>query len=312
MSNRISIPHTDLSLFPLCLGGNVFGWSADEEQSQKVLDAYEDAGGNFIDTADVYSEWVPGNTGGESESIIGRWMSKRKNRSEMVIATKVAKYSKRPGLSKNNILAAVDDSLRRLQTDHIDIYYAHEDDQTTPLEETLGAFDAIVKSGKVRYIAASNYSPARLREALAISTANHFASYIAVQNQYNLMERNDFESGMSSLLAEESIASFPYYGLARGFLSGKYRKGVTVESVRAKGVEPFLTDKGYSIVEALIHLADAHKSNPSAVALAWLRAQGSATIPIASARTVEQVQELTRITPLSGEEVAGLSRLSAL
>ena len=310
MSARISIPHTDLTLFPLCLGGNVFGWSADEDQSQKVLDAYFDAGGNFIDTADVYSEWVPGNSGGESESIIGKWMAKRNNRSEIVIATKVAKYSKRPGLSKNNILAAVDDSLRRLQTDHIDIYYAHEDDQTIPLEETLAAFDTIVKAGKVRYIAASNFTPERIREALAVSRANNFASYIAVQNQYNLMERSDFEGGMSALLEEKSIASFPYYGLARGFLSGKYRKGVKVDSVRAQGVEPFFTDKGYAIVERLFEIARTHQSTTSAIALAWLRAQSATTIPIASARTVEQVKEITHITRLSIEEVAELSRLS--
>ena len=174
-TSRITIPKTDLSVYPLCLGGNVFGWSADESQSHDVLDAYTSHGGNFIDTADVYSEWKDGNKGGDSEAIIGSWLKKRGNRSEVVIATKVAKLSTRPGLSEANIKAAVAESLKRLQSEYIDIYYAHEDDQNTPLEETLAAFDEIVKSGKVRYIAASNYNSARLKEAIAISKSNNFA-----------------------------------------------------------------------------------------------------------------------------------------
>ena len=248
-TSRIPIPKTELSVYPLCLGGNVFGWSADEAQSHDVLDAYTSHGGNFIDTADVYSEWKDGNNGGDSEAIIGSWLKKRGNRSEVVIATKVAKLSTRPGLSAANIKAAVDESLKRLQSEYIDIYYAHEDDQNTPLEETLGAFDEIVKSGKVRYIAASNYNSARLKEAIEISKANNFAQYIAIQNHYNLLERNEYESDMAPALKELGLSSIPFFALARGFLSGKYRKGATVESVRAGGVANYLNDAGYAILE---------------------------------------------------------------
>ena len=233
---RTTIPQTDLSIYPLCLGGNVFGWSADEAQSHDVLDAFASHGGNFIDTADVYSEWKDGNKGGESETIIGSWLKKRNNRSEIVIATKVAKLSTRPGLKASNIKAAVDDSLKRLQTDYIDIYYAHEDDQTTSLEETLQAFTEIIESGKVRYIAASNYSAPRLEEALKISRDNNFAQYIAVQNHYNLLERKEYESTMVPTMQKYGISGIPYFALARGFLSGKYRKGQVVDSVRAGGV----------------------------------------------------------------------------
>ena len=228
-TSRIPIPKTELSVYPLCLGGNVFGWSADEAQSHDVLDAYTSHGGNFIDTADVYSEWKDGNNGGDSEAIIGSWLKKRGNRSEVVIATKVAKLSTRPGLSAANIKAAIDDSLKRLQSEYIDIYYAHEDDQNTPLVETLGAFDEIVKSGKVRYIAASNYNSARLKEAIEISKANNFVQYIAIQNHYNLLERKDYESDMAPALKELGLSGIPFFALARGFLSGKYRKGATVE-----------------------------------------------------------------------------------
>jgi len=182
---RTTIPLTNLSIYPLCLGGNVFGWSADEAQSHDVLDAFVSHGGNFIDTADCYTEWIEGNHGGESEKIIGSWIKKRQNRERIIIATKVAKFSKRPGLKAQNIKAAVDDSLNRLQTDYIDIYYAHEDDQTTPLEETLEAFTEVIQSKKVRYIAASNYSANRLEEALRVSQVNGFAQYIAIQNHYN-------------------------------------------------------------------------------------------------------------------------------
>ena len=253
---RTTIPQTDLSIYPLCLGGNVFGWSADEAQSHDVLDAFASHGGNFIDTADVYSEWKDGNKGGESETIIGSWLKKRNNRSEIVIATKVAKLSTRPGLKASNIKAAVDDSLKRLQTDYIDIYYAHEDDQTTSLEETLQAFTEIIESGKVRYIAASNYSAPRLEEALKISRDNNFAQYIAVQNHYNLLERKEYESTMVPTMQKYGISGIPYFALARGFLSGKYRKGQVVDSVRAGGVASYLNDSGYELIEKLEVLAN--------------------------------------------------------
>ena len=307
-TSRIPIPKTELSVYPLCLGGNVFGWSADEAQSHDVLDSYASHGGNFIDTADVYSEWKDGNNGGDSEAIIGSWLKKRGNRSEVVIATKVAKLSTRPGLSAANIKAAVDESLKRLQSDHIDIYYAHEDDQNTPLEETLGAFDEIVKSGKVRYIAASNYNSARLKEAIESSKANNFVQYIAIQNHYNLLERKDYESDMAPALKELGLSGIPFFALARGFLSGKYRKGATIESVRAGGVANYLNDAGYALLEKLDVLAKSHNASVSAIAIAWLRAQPTISTPIASARTVAQLNEIVPIVNLTNEELASLTK----
>ena len=306
-TSRIPIPKTELSVYPLCLGGNVFGWSADEAQSHDVLDAYASVGGNFIDTADVYSEWKDGNNGGDSEAIIGSWLKKRGTRSEVVIATKVAKLSTRPGLSAANIKAAVDESLKRLQSDYIDIYYAHEDDQNTPLEETLSAFDEIVKSGKVRYIAASNYNSARLKEAIEISKANNFAQYIAIQNHYNLLERKEYESDMAPALKELGLSGIPFFALARGFLSGKYRKGATVESVRAGGVANYLNDAGYALLEKLDVLAKSHNASVSAIAIAWLRAQPTISAPIASARTVAQLNEIVPIVALTSEELASFT-----
>ena len=306
-TSRIPIPKTELSVYPLCLGGNVFGWSADEAQSHDVLDAYTSHGGNFIDTADVYSEWKDGNSGGDSEAIIGSWLKKRGNRSEVVIATKVAKLSTRPGLSAANIKAAVDESLKRLQSEYIDIYYAHEDDQNTPLEETLGAFDEIVKSGKVRYIAASNYNSARLKEAITISKSNNFAQYIAIQNHYNLLERKEYESDMAPALKELGLSGIPFFALARGFLSGKYRKGATVESVRAGGVANYLNDAGYALLEKLDVLAKSHNASVSAIAIAWLRAQPTISAPIASARTVAQLNEIVPIVALTSEELASFT-----
>ena len=307
-TSRIPIPKTELSVYPLCLGGNVFGWSADEAQSHDVLDAYTSHGGNFIDTADVYSEWKDGNSGGDSEAIIGSWLKKRGNRSDVVIATKVAKLSTRPGLSAANIKAAVDDSLKRLQSEYIDIYYAHEDDQNTPLEETLGAFDEIVKSGKVRYIAASNYNSARLKEAIEISKANNFMQYIAIQNHYNLLERKEYESDMAPALKDLGLSGIPFFALARGFLSGKYRKGATVESVRAGGVANYLNDAGYALLEKLDALAKSHNASVSAIAIAWLRAQPTISAPIASARTVAQLNEIVPIVNLTSEELASLTK----
>ena len=306
-TSRIPIPKTELSVYPLCLGGNVFGWSADEAQSHDVLDAYTSHGGNFIDTADVYSEWKDGNNGGDSEAIIGSWLKKRGNRSDVVIATKVAKLSTRPGLSAANIKAAVDESLKRLQSEYIDIYYAHEDDQNTPLEETLSAFDEIVKSGKVRYIAASNYNSARLKEAIEISKANNFVQYIAIQNHYNLLERKEYESDMAPALKDLGLSGIPFFALARGFLSGKYRKGATVESVRAGGVANYLNDAGYALLEKLDVLAKSHNASVSAIAIAWLRAQPTISAPIASARTVAQLNEIVPIVALTSEELASLT-----
>jgi len=311
MNNRITLPKTELSVHPLCLGGNVFGWSADESESFAVLDAYVEAGGNFIDTADVYSEWKPGNTGGESERIIGKWMKARGNRFQMVIATKVAKLSTRPGLSAANIRAAAEDSLSRLQTDYIDLYYAHEDDTKIPLTQTLEAFNALVVDGKVRYIAASNYSAARLREAIHISQTYNWASYVALQNHYNLLERKEFESDVAPALSSMGISALPYFGLARGFLSGKYAAGTKIDSVRADGVSEYQNERGYAAVARLEELAKAHNAPVSAIALAWLRAQSVVSTPIASARTVDQLKEIVRVVNLTSDEVESLSAITA-
>ena len=308
----ITIPQTSLSVHPLCLGGNVFGWSADEAESFDVLNAYSMHGGNFVDTADVYSEWKDGNEGGDSEKIIGNWMKKRSNRDSMVIATKVAKFSKRPGLSAKNIIAACDDSLQRLQSDHIDIYYAHEDDQKTPLGETLEAFTKLIHDGKVRYIASSNYSPARLEEALSISKANGFASYIGAQNMYNLLERSEYEGGMAKVISGNGLSCMPFFGLARGFLSGKYQQGEPVTSVRASGVTNYQNQRGWDTIDALKELARHHASTPAAVALAWLRAQPSVSVPIASARTVQQLEDIiVQVVELNSEEIMRLSEITA-
>ena len=307
---HISLNKTDLKVHPLCLGGNVFGWSADEAQSFAVLNAYTEHNGNFIDTADVYSEWKEGNTGHDSETILGKWMKERGNRSEIVLATKVSKLSTRPGLSASNIAAAVDDSLRALQTDYIDIYYAHADDEATPLHETLEAFNTLVKSGKVRYIAASNYTGARLAEAIAISKAEGFAQYIGLQNHYNLLERSEFESDAAHVVVAEGISALPFFGLARGFLTGKYRQGATVESVRAGGVTDYQNERGYKVVSLLDDIAKTQGTSIASVALGWLAAQPGVSTPIASARTVEQLEEIVNIAKLSADEIAELSDLT--
>jgi len=305
--DHISLSKTDLLVHPLCLGGNVFGWSADQEESFEVLNAYTEFNGNFIDTADVYCEWKDGNSGHDSETILGNWMKERGNRSEIVIATKVAKLSTRPGLSPTNIARAVDDSLRALQTDYIDIYYAHEDDLTVPLIDTLHAFNDLITSGKVRYIAASNYSGARIQEALAISRAEGFAEYIAVQNHYNLLVRQEYEAEVAPVIKEESISGIPYFGLARGFLTGKYRPGRTVESVRAGGVSDYQNERGYSTVTRLEEIAKAHHTSIASIALSWLAAQPGVATPIASARTVEQLHEIVKFPVLTTEEIDHLS-----
>ena len=306
----LTLPETDLVVHELCLGGNVFGWGAGESASRAVLDAYKGHGGNFIDTADVYSEWKEGNKGGESEEIIGRWL-KGQDRSQYVIATKVAKLSTRPGLRPENIIAACNESLQRLQSDYIDLYYSHHDDAEVPIAETLGAYQQLINEGKVRYIAASQHTAPRLQEALNIAQREGLPSYVALQDQYNLMERNPFESEQAQIIIKNEISALPFFSLARGFLSGKYRKGVTVDSIRAGSVSDYQSEKGWSIVDALIDIAKAHNSTPSAIALAWLRANPAVSTPIASARTVEQLNEIVEIVHLSTTEVNILNRASS-
>ena len=308
----ITIPETDLVVHPLCLGTNIFGANATEIESHLVLDAYRSHGGNFIDTADMYNQWIEGHIGGESESIIGTWMKARGNRSEMVIATKVAKMDRRPGLSAKNIFAACEESLDRLESDYIDLYYSHEDDQEVSLEETLGAYAQLIAQGKVRYIAASNFTPSRLRESIKFSEDNNLPAYIAVQDQYNLVARTPYEGEMEQTVAELGISNIPFYGIARGFLSGKYRPGVTeVDSKRAAGALEYATEKGYAIVAAMDEISAVHNNAPlSAIALAWLRANPTVSVPIASARTVAQLEEIVQIVELSAAEVEQLNAIS--
>jgi len=307
----ITIPQTDLVVHPLCLGSNIFGSNADEVQSHAVMDAYSAHGGNFIDTADMYSQWVEGHVGGESESIIGSWMRKGNNRESMVIATKVSKMDKRPGLSTKNIFAACEESLNRLQTDYIDLYYSHADDESVSLAETLGAYALLIAQGKVRYIAASNFTPARLRESIKFSEDNNIPAYVAVQDLYNLVDRKTYEGEMSQAVADLEISNIPFYGIARGFLTGKYRPGITeVDSKRAAGAREYANDKNYAVLALMDEVSKNHNASLSAVALAWLRAQPTVSVPIASARTVEQVNEIVQIIELSTEEVEQLNAIS--
>ncbi len=307
------ISTTDLDVFPLALGGNVFGWTANQEESFAVLDAYADAGGNFIDTADMYSAWAPGNSGGESETIIGRWMKARGNRDRMIIGTKVGMLESLSGLSANTIPVAAEQSLGRLQTDRIDLYYAHKDDPKTPLEETLGAFDTLVREGKVRYIAASNYTAPRLAEALDVSKRRGFARFVALQPHYNLVERKEYEGELAEVVRREGLSAIPYFALAKGFLTGKYRPGTPeVKSARAAGASAYLNERGLKVLAALDEVAGAHHTTVAAVALAWLAAQPTVVAPIASARTTAQLADILPFVELrlSKEELSKLSAAS--
>ena len=305
----LRLPNTEIDVHPLYLGGNVFGWTADQEQSFAVLDAYVAAGGNFVDTADVYSEWVPGNTGGDSETILGQWMHRRGNREQIVLATKVAKLSARRGLSRANIHAALDDSLRRLQTDYVDLYYAHEDDATVPMEETLQAFADVIAAGKVKHIVASQFTAPRLAESLRVAREMHVPGYIGLQTHYNLMER-EYEVALQQVCVDEGVACFPFFGLARGFLSGKYQQGVAVESARAAGVlESYGNERGWTMVSVLGGIAARHGVAPAAVALEWLRRQPGVIAPLASARTLPQLREIMQSVVLEDEDVTLLSAI---
>lgn len=292
---------TGIQVSPLMFGGNVFGWTADEATSFSLLDALADAGVNFIDTADVYSAWAPGNEGGESETIIGKWFRRSGKRDNVVLATKVGSLAARPGLTRDNILKAADDSLRRLQTDHIDVYFSHRDfADSAPLEETLAAYQTLVDAGKVRVIGASNYSGARLREANEISRKQGLPAYQVIQPEYNLYERVEYERESEPVASELGLGVVTYFSLARGFLSGKYRSLDDLgKSKRGGAVESYLNKRGRRILAALDAVSDRHATTPATVALAWLIARPSVTAPIASATSLDQLDALVAATQLT-------------
>ncbi|MFI7131780.1 aldo/keto reductase [Nonomuraea sp. NPDC050153] len=307
-----SIGTTELSVFPISLGTNVFGWTADKESAFAVLDAYVEGGGNFIDTADVYPYWVTGES--TSEMIIGEWLHVRRNRDSIVLATKVGMLEGLTGLAPATIRAGVEDSLRRLRTDYIDLYWAHVDDRDTPLVESLATFDALVREGKVRYVGASNYGADRLGEALKVSDDEGLTRYVALQQQYNLVERG-YEGELRDVVAREGLSSTPYFGLARGFLTGKYTPGVTIDSPRAGLAAEYLQkEHGRRALEALLKVAAEQEAAPATVALAWLAAQPTITAPIASARDVAQLQPLLAAAELTltDEEIALLNEASRI
>jgi aryl-alcohol dehydrogenase-like predicted oxidoreductase len=307
------IDGTDVSVFPICLGGNVFGWTADERAAFAVLDKYEAEGGNFIDTADVYSAWVPGHTGGESEAMIGKWMASRRIRDRIVIATKVGMAPGVTGLSPATIRAAAEASLARLQVERIDLYYAHADDPKTPIEDSLRAFSSLVDEGKVRHIAASNYTAPRLAEALAISERGGFARYVALQPHYNLVHRQEYEGDLLGVCARAGLGCLPYFALAQGFLTGKYRPGSGIDGVRSAAARAYLDERGLRLLAALDQIAANRHTTVAAVSLAWLLAQPTVVAPIASARTVEQLADLLPAAALvlTADEIAALSAVSA-
>lgn len=302
MEKRI-LGRTGLSIAPLVFGGNVFGWTADEKTSFELLDAFFDAGFNAIDTADAYSNWVPGNSGGESETIIGKWLKQSgRRRDEAVIITKVGwdMGPGRNGLSEKWILQAVEDSLRRLQTDHIDLYLSHRPDPETPYEETLRAHDRLIRDGKVRHIGASNLDAVQLRETLDVSAANNLPRYDVLQPEYNLYDRASFDGPLRNLCIAEEIGVISYFGLARGFLSGKYRSHKDLEgSARGGGVGKYLDGRGMRILGALDEVAADTGNTQAEIALAWIMARKGVTAPIASATTTAQLQSLVKSTSIS-------------
>ena len=300
-------------IFPLVLGGNTFGWTSDESVSDQVLDAYTEAGGNLIDTADVYSAWAPGHSGGESEIVLGRWLARNGNRNKVLVATKVSQHPQYSGLSAKNIEAAADASLLRLGLDVIDLYYAHFDDSSTPLEETAAAFDKLVKEGKVRAIGLSNYTPDRIREWFSIARKNGLTLPVALEPQYNLVYRKDYENGLMPVAKDEDLAVFPYFSLASGFLTGKYRTMDDLKGKQREGmVKDFFTQEGLDVVAAMDGIAKAHGVELATVALAWLNHRPGIAAPIASARTPEQLPALLAAAhlELSDQDMQTLDQVS--
>ncbi|WP_411699503.1 aldo/keto reductase [Conyzicola sp.] len=308
------IGNSDLDVFPLALGGNTFGWTSDEQTSHAVLDAFVASGGNFVDTADGYSSWVPGNSGGESETIIGSWFAARGNRDSIVLGTKVSQHPEFQGLGGANVIAAADASLDRLGTDYIDLYYAHFDDASTPLEETASAFNDLVVAGKVRNIALSNYTAARVAEWFDIAERNGFALPVALQPHYNLVHREPFESDFGAIVAAKNLGVVPYYALASGFLTGKYRTADDLgQSPRGGGIGGLLNESGLGVLAALDAVASERGVAVASVALAWLRTRPGVVAPLASARTTGQLPDLIASAPLelTADDIAALDAASA-
>lgn len=300
-----------IAIAPLVFGGNVFGWTADRQRSLELLDQFADRGFNAIDTADVYSSWGPGLSGGESETIIGEWLARRKRRDDIVLMTKVGSWDQRKGLSAANIEAALDDSLRRLNTDHVDVYFAHIDDAEVPLEETLGAFGRLVEAGKVRAIGASNYTADRLRQALAISRERELPRYEVVQPAYNLYDRSEFEESLAPVIQEEGLGAVSYFALASGFLTGKYASKADLEGSNRKGfLEGYFDERGERILSALREVSGDLGAPAAQVALAWLLTRPAVTAPIASATSREQLDEILGAVDLDLPEDA-LGRLES-
>lgn len=312
---KVNIQNTDLEVSRINFGGNVLGWTLDEKESFKILDAFVESGFNFIDTADTYSWWLNG-TGGQSETILGNWMASRGNREKLVIATKVGSQTKEhpKDISRKHILKSVDESLQRLKTDYIDLYYTHFDDEKTPVEETLSTYDELIKAGKLRYIGASNLSPERLSESFEVSEKNDFAKYVALQPLYNLMERDKYETKYKPLVEKYDLAVMPYFSLAAGFLTGKYRSEDDLsKSVRGEGAKKYLNKKGFSVLGALDKVAEKHNSHPATVALAWQLAKPTITSSIVSATSKNQLQTLFDAPKLhlDKEDVAILDQASS-
>ncbi|NAW52132.1 aldo/keto reductase [Elizabethkingia argentiflava] len=308
------IKNTDLEISPINLGGNVFGWTIDEKQSFDILDQFTAAGFNFIDTADTYPWWSNG-TGGLSEEIIGKWLKSRNNRKNIIIATKVGSETKEHGydISKKHIIKSVDESLKRLGTDYIDLYYTHFDDKITPIEETLSAYDEIIRAGKVRYIAASNLSPERLIESFEVAEKNNLPKYVALQPLYNLVERESFEKTYAPLAEQYHLSVFPYWSLAAGFLTGKYKNEIDFEkTTRGASLKKYFNEKGKAILSTLDQLADKHKSQPATIALAWLLSHPLVTAPIASATNEKQLKTLLEAPQLSldAEDIKRLNHIT--
>jgi len=298
---------SELEVAPLAFGGNVFGWTADEKTSFSLLDAFANAGLNFIDTADSYSNWVPGNKGGESETIIGKWLKQHGGRDKMLIGTKLGSElsPKKKGLSKKYILESVEGSLQRLQTDYIDLYQSHYFDPETPQDETLAAYGQLIQEGKVRAIGASNFTPQQLLEALEISKQNNLPRYESLQPEYNLYDRAGFEQKLEPLCLENQVGVISYFSLAKGFLSGKYRSEADLnKSPRGGGVKEYLNERGFRVLQALDDIAQQYNSDPASVSLAWLISRPSITAPIASATSLEQLHSLIKAAQLNLDETA--------